>query len=328
MAVDPNELLIFKKHGIVIGKAEAQQTPKDEKLPTPVSKTNTELARLQDTEMPQIKKQEEEKIPISNINILKEYYAEKARTDISSKEEKIQVMVANEEAQAEKKLTESKRIIYPKIEEEEISTKRAENQTCAYHPWRPAYANCEICKRPFCYPDLIISNHKPYCITDVDKTKASTSEKVSTAVLTYVTALLFIISAVVFIYYMYPQAVFLIDYSLKIGIANFFLRLNTTYDITALNLLLAVFGLLSAWFVLTETESGFILAGLVISTTPLILGYEYINSNVQYLLILSVLYFVDLGFLMLSRFSYIGKRYYTKVAEPEAPVRWPVSETF
>ncbi len=46
--------------------------------------------------------------------------------------------------------------------------KSAAKEHCAWHPWRPAYALCDYCHRPFCFEDLVEAAGLFYCLEDID----------------------------------------------------------------------------------------------------------------------------------------------------------------
>lgn len=46
--------------------------------------------------------------------------------------------------------------------------KSAVKEHCVWHPWRPAYAICDYCHRPFCFEDLVEAGGLYYCLEDID----------------------------------------------------------------------------------------------------------------------------------------------------------------
>ncbi len=57
------------------------------------------------------------------------------------------------------------------------SRRMATNLMCVWHPWRPAYAICNYCHRPFCYEDLVSYNGNYYCLEDIDKVSTGNGPK-------------------------------------------------------------------------------------------------------------------------------------------------------
>lgn len=156
--------------------------------------------------------------------------------------------------------------------------------------------------------------------------KPKKKARVKVGVFSVFSGFLFLLNTGVFGYFIYPQAVFLINHIETIGIVTFFLTLNYAYIISFANLVLVVLTLLSSILLITRLRGAYLLAGAVSAFTVLAVTYEYLDSNATYLLMVSLLTFICIISLIYSRMSAV------RIEEGEEPldfdVNWPRLETF
>lgn len=207
--------------------------------------------------------------------------------------------------------------------------KASKGLKCANHPYRNAYAICEYCKRPFCYADLVSYGNNLYCIEDIDKVSRGTGAARGRSAFAYLSSLLFISESAVLSYFAYPQFDFLLKHIYAVGITQFVLTLNYNYAVLTANILLAALGLVSSAIVLVKSGKASFVSGLIAGLLLIVLSYEYLNSNVEYLLALSVLSCVNIGAIAISRMSYAGSKEIAEAEEEEMmDIEWPRVETF
>ncbi len=208
---------------------------------------------------------------------------------------------------------------------EEESVNKAKGFTCVNHPWRPAYAVCSYCKRPFCYADLMEYNRSLYCLEDINKVSTGLKVPRKANAFSYLSAMVLFSNAAILLYFTYPQTSYVIDTLFARGLLGVGL-LITNYGIALLNTVLVLLGLIAATFIIRPSDRGFLISGMVIALMLMSLSFEYLNSNASYLLITTLISFANMVLLITSKATSLG-RY---PVEEEAPqnVAWPRIETF
>ncbi len=213
---------------------------------------------------------------------------------------------------------------FTKIEEESIEA--AKGMMCINHPWRPAYAICNYCKRPFCYADLVEYNGAFYCLEDIDKVTGPGASISPTRFnsFTAISSVFFLANATILGYFIYPQALFLIKYINNVGFVNFLNSLTYSYGISFINLILVVLGLFAGLILYAKNKKWFYISWVIDAFILIIVSYEYLTLNSSYLLAISVLAFINIGTLAYSRLSASTE----VVSEIKEEVNWPKVEIF
>lgn len=205
-----------------------------------------------------------------------------------------------------------------------------QKQFCISHPWRAAYGTCYVCKLPYCYADLIIHNKKMYCLNDIDdvlvKEGLGTSAKSVMNSFSLIAATLLIANSAVLIFYLHIQLQFILQQALAQGIYPFILHLKAAYTFPMLNLLVIIFGLLSAVAVTRRSISPFVFAFLFTFVSLFFVIYEYLLSPADYLIFSSVIMLLTLSSIMYSRISMAKESYSSMLNSPD--VEWPKPEVF
>ena len=182
----------------------------------------------------------------------------------------------------------------------------AKGLSCVWHPWRPAFAMCNYCNRPFCYEDIIEYKNNYYCLEDIDK--VSTGAAVETSVkynnLSMLSALLFIISFVVFIFAASGEVVFITHYANEVGFFTFLADINYTYAAALLGLFLSLFSIVAGILIFIHSGKSFAVGTTVGAFNVLLFSYSYISSREIYAVVISAISFVALLLLLLSREAY------------------------
>lgn len=179
---------------------------------------------------------------------------------------------------------------------------------CIRHPWIQAYEICNYCHKPFCFEDIVENNGGFFCVEDVDKTPLSKNKayhKYSS--LSMVSGITLMFEFVLFIYFGYSQLSYqttniinMIQSTGKgIGVLLSFTNFVSIFPI--LGFILTFIGLIIGIMVLINTRKSFVM-GIVVSVVLVILfSYSYITYLRVYTLIISVISFISMVTLLLSK---------------------------
>ncbi len=144
----------------------------------------------------------------------------------------------------------------------------------------------------------------------------------------YVAGALFIASAIVFGYLVYPQSLFMIGYASKIGLFAFLASVNYAYGISIINVALVLLSAVSGVLMFARPEKAHRFSGVVSSLVILVVTFEYLNSNSGYLFVAVIIAaFFEIGIL-----TYVSMALSSRAAESEErraeEMLWPRVETF
>ncbi len=210
----------------------------------------------------------------------------------------------------------------------ELNVKKGD--MCFNHPWRQAYARCSFCKRPFCYADLVGYSGKQYCIEDMNHAQpAKPDAHLSTNRFTYISSILFLASSLILFYYTYPQFLLLFAQLQRVGFSSFINNVSYIYFVILASSAFVVLGLASSIAVLSTSHAKFFFSAVILLAMLLFFPYEYLSSSStyygNYLLYVTIIVFVNMIMLVMSRIGYEGRASAQKVAEQ---IEWPRLETF
>ncbi len=315
MAIDPDDLLIFKK-----------RLNSNNELPSPANSGEKLLgtSKIQPTESRQSGQQHEPAKQTPPLD-LQEISAPKGPAeDVSSNMEE-----ETPEAEAKAKLGRSAK----------DNIAGAKGRVCVNHPWRRAYSLCNYCKRPFCYADLISYNKSLYCLEDIDYVSRNTVPvKYSRNIFTNIAALVLVINSAVVVYLTYPSIISLLNslgtHINAINVPGVALTtLITTavstfsaYPFQSVYVAVALLSFLSGISVFASRH-GFYFGIIVAFFTLLVFSYEYLSGiQYTYVIIISGIAFVEIAVLAYSRMSSI-----TFAPDEDAArkyIDWPRPETF
>jgi hypothetical protein len=340
LAVDPNDLLIFKMRGKVAPpekKPAQMQQIQQTTISQPVQPTPP-IQQTQQKEASFAKKPEQQQ-PVQNLQ-----QASTLKIGTTIAEEKLKKpenakQPAFESGSSIDNLIGMRQLAYTneqstklqhnvkkssKIEKESIEL--AKGLVCVNHPWRPAYAICNYCKRPFCYADLVEYNGAFYCLEDIDKVAGKEeykSEKLNS--FTIMSSTFFLANSVLLAYFVYPQTTFILNYIQKVGFSSFLSALTYSYSISFINTLLIAFGVIGGLLVFGRKSRWFYISWSIAAGILLIVSYEYLTTNFYYLLAISVIAFINIGTLAYSRMSVATEK---ATEESIQEMKWARAETF
>jgi len=209
------------------------------------------------------------------------------------------------------------------------SLKIAKSQFCVNHPWRHAYAICDVCKLPYCYVDIMEDQGKLYCMNDINfaiYNPNSTGSNPSINMFSIISSIVLLANSAVLGYFMYPQISFLAKSAANAGASSILLHLSSAYYIPLLNIAVAIFGIIAAITVLRRSIYGFGFSLFVSFFGLLLVLYEYLISSDTYLFISSTLMLISLASLTYSRMSSSKEVVEDKLLTPD--IEWPKPETF
>ncbi|MCL4373841.1 MAG: hypothetical protein M1360_03095 [Candidatus Marsarchaeota archaeon] len=212
---------------------------------------------------------------------------------------------------------------------EEESREAALGLYCVWHPWRPAYAVCAYCHRPFCFEDIVESGGNYYCLEDIDKVATTPQQSVYVKYNNFgiVAAGALLAAFVVFVYYGSGQIASMVKLSNAIGILEFSTKLGGPYGFILLGTIMSILMLVAAVMILMQTKRSFML-GLVVSFINLAaFSYEYLSTTTAYEAIVSIASFVGLVMLLYSKSAYEGAAEEEQYEEPaeELGQKYPAS---
>ncbi len=199
---------------------------------------------------------------------------------------------------------------------------------CTTHPWRPAYALCDYCKRPFCYADLVKYGQGYYCLEDIDNISAGTSApSYGNTSFSHIAGIVLIAGALVLAFFIYPTLVFFVGTIASNGISYLVTTFLSTYPYQAVNLSIMFFNIVFGLLLLSKPRLGFY-PGLVVGVLSLIaLSYQYFNTGTDYFLLVTAVELAGLAALMYSRMSASAMEVTEQEIQPN-DINWPRPEVF
>ena len=176
---------------------------------------------------------------------------------------------------------------------------------CFNHPWRYAYATCEICKKPFCFEDLVEYKHKYYCTSDIDTVSKAIYETnfIEYNSLSYVSVISFFMTFFIFAYYANGEIISLAG---KIIAKQILLSglLNMTYILLAGSCILVFLQAVTAFLVLIGLKKSYILSIGTSILSILLFTYIYLNSNASYYIYIIATTFIAFITILISAKMY------------------------
>jgi len=332
VAVDPNELLIFKLRGITTTAGAPGKFVQPGSKPQPrVEGSAAPQPQQQRAQQPQIKAQTqakqaqpkpEQQFAQPKVGIAKEEVLN--ITNIPTPEENEEINFPLLTPPIQKEVQEKAIKKYTKVQKESLEA--AKGMVCVNHPWRPAYAICNYCKRPFCYADLVEYNGAFYCLEDIDKVagQAPNLREVSFNSFVAVSSFFLLVNAAIMGYFVYPQAKFLVNYIGSVGFVGFLNSLTYSYGLSFINLLVVIFSALAGLMLFGKSNRWFYLSWMINAFILIIVSYEYLTINSPYLLAVSLVAFLTVGTLSYSRLSKSTE----EIATAHEQINWPRVETF
>jgi hypothetical protein len=192
---------------------------------------------------------------------------------------------------------------------EQESREAARGLYCTWHPWRPAYAICAYCHRPFCFEDLTEANGNYYCLEDIDKVSLKNNSNVYVKYnnLGLVSASMLLVSFVIFLYFAEPQILYMVKYSNSVGIIEFLSKFGGNFAYTFIGVLLVMLMLVACILIFVQSKRSFLFGLFVSFAAVALFSYQYLSVGTMYAAIISISSFAGLVSLLYSRTAYEGE---------------------
>ncbi len=185
-------------------------------------------------------------------------------------------------------------------------TEGAKDQFCAWHAWRPAYAVCNYCHRPFCYEDIEELNNEHYCLEDIDKVSRTHAEGVYTKYtnMSFVASAMLMLVFAVFILSANAQLAYVINTVRILGAKTFLTTLNISYETLLLETLLTIVSLVSAIMIVMQSKRAYWIGTAACIGDIALFSYLFLGSGTLYIAVISAVSFTGLVSLAYSRVTY------------------------
>ena len=212
------------------------------------------------------------------------------------------------------------------IKTQQQSRDAARNKTCAWHPWREAYAKCGFCNRYFCFQDLVEFNRGYYCLEDIDNasSKFTGSSTSRSSNLWLVSGLLLMASFFVFFYFANAQVLYVLQYIHKVTLPFFIMNINYSYALALIEGIFAALAFVSALLLFVRSPKGFYIGVFVCLGAVILFSYQYTSTATLYLGVVDALIFAAFAALIYSRTDYIIEEVKGPLATlGKHPITWP-----
>jgi hypothetical protein len=188
---------------------------------------------------------------------------------------------------------------------------------CAWHAWRPAYAVCSYCHRPFCYEDIEEFDSEYYCLEDIDKVSRTHAEAVYTKYtnISLVSAAMLMLAFAVFILFANAQLAYVINAVRLLGARTFISELNASYEILFIETALTVVSLASAIMIVMQSKRAYGIGTVACIGDIALFSYLFLGSGTLYIAVIAVVSFAGLVSLAYSRVSYSANEEETPFAD-------------
>jgi len=325
MAIDPNDLIIFKVREQQKKKVEAkpikkpevkvEKRPEPKAIPAPApivqQKPKAERKPLFFNK-PRERVEAPERQPIAPIQFTKPRQAEQPKRAERQPEYQPQTspesiadmqVYKSEDDMAEALINKNA----TQTREEYMSREAVQNLHCTWHPWRKAYSRCNYCHRPFCFEDIAEYNGNYYCLEDVDKAPSysGAKERYSTYNnLSVAAGAMMLAMFAVFIVFANGQLGYIIGYANAVGIFQFLGNINYSYITALAEGLFAALGVIAAMLLFIQSVRGYSVALLCVFANVALASYQYLNSGTVYLAAVAGMGFVAIILLAYSRNNY------------------------
>ncbi|MDE1811072.1 MAG: hypothetical protein KGH66_03460 [Candidatus Micrarchaeota archaeon] len=212
---------------------------------------------------------------------------------------------------------------------ESESIAAAKNLFCTWHPWRPAYAVCNYCHRPFCFEDTTEYNGALYCLEDIDKVSAGMVEKTGLEYnnISIIASTLMFATFLAFMYFANAQLGYIVGYANNVGFIRFISGITPSYALALLGSITTFFTLVAAILMLAQSRKGYYIGLGTGFANVALFSYQYLNTRTLYLLVISVLAFASLVTLAYSR-SAFEEREIPYLETKQYGVEWPNAGRF
>ena len=191
--------------------------------------------------------------------------------------------------------------------------KVAAKMSCVNHPWRKAYAICDVCQRPFCYEDIVEHGGKYYCFDDIGSAPSGgpDTQMIKYNSIGMVAAVLFFGLFVAFLYLSYTNLEASYSIIASIGFHAFIAQINQDELLLFGGLLISILAFAASILILLESSDSFKTAAGVGVIGMVLFGYQYEST-------LSIDYGVLAGISFIALLMLVYGRVYVEPVDEEA----------
>jgi hypothetical protein len=192
------------------------------------------------------------------------------------------------------------------LSKREASLESAKGQFCVWHAWRPAYAICNYCHRPFCYEDIEEFNNGYYCLEDIDRVSMSHAENVYSAYsnMSFVASAMLMLAFVIFVLSANAQLAFVVNAAKILGARAFVATLNASYLTLLVEFALLFVSLVVSVMIVMQSRRAYALGMIACVGDIVLFSYLFLGSGTLYIAVISVASFIGLIALAYSRVTY------------------------
>lgn len=197
-----------------------------------------------------------------------------------------------------------------KSRSEEESEEAATGLSCVWHPWRPAFAICNYCHRPFCFEDIVEQNGHYYCLEDIDKvgsadTLSEVSGKLNYINIGVISGIAYVAVFLLFILFASTQLSIVVSYSNSVGFFTFLSTAKFQELLLVLESVITLLAFVAGFLTLLHTKASIALGPLAGVLSLVLFAYSYIAYGVLYAIFIAA---VSLVAVLMQAYSLVGSR--------------------
>ena len=204
-----------------------------------------------------------------------------------------------------------------KTRSEEESEEAAGGLSCVWHPWRPAYAICNYCNRPFCFEDIVEQNGHYYCLEDIDKVGTESAISEVSGKLNYVnvgaiSGIMYVAVFLLFILFASTQLSSVISYSNIVGFFAFLSSAKLEELLLVLESAAALLAFVAGFLTILHTKAAVAIGPIAALLTIIMFAYGFAAYGILYAAIIAAVAIIAL---LMQAYSLVGSRSVEAVEE-------------
>ncbi len=320
MPVDPDDMLIFRmRHMTPNMKASPQQISQATPAPQPrqqpeqaqaSAKTQPKAAAQAPQQKPRFVPPAESRRPASN-------FKEQPETPVFVSPNVSSAVIEEAVEAAGGDISQMSAKKKGKTRSEEESEEAAGGLSCVWHPWRPAYAICSYCHRPFCFEDIVEQNGHYYCLEDIDKVGTESAISEVSGKLNYVnvgaiSGIMYVAVFLLFILFASTQLSSVISYSNSVGFFAFLSSAKLEELLLVLESAAALLAFVAGFLTILHTKAAVAIGPIAALLTIIMFAYGFAAYGILYAAIIAAVAIIAL---LMQAYSLVGSRSVEAVEE-------------
>ena len=204
-----------------------------------------------------------------------------------------------------------------KSRSEEESEEAAEGLSCVWHPWRPTYAICNYCHRPFCFEDIVEQNGHYYCLEDIDKVGTESAMSEVSGKLNYInvgaiSGIMYVAVFLIFILFASTQLSSVISYSNSVGFFVFLSSAKLSELLLVLESAMMLLAFVAGFLTMLHAKAAVVLGPIAALLSIIMFTYGFAVYGTLYAAVIAA---VTLMALIMQAYSLVGSRSVEAVEE-------------